>query len=344
MKILHLIDSFEFNANTRQLQTLGPATRIGDAAIEICCLGANTPALEALRRHGILAHALSWTRWFDPSVLFHLRSLIHESTPDVIHVWGLPALRTLAVVAADWLGRVVMSGGPTSTRALPWWDRRLLEQIPCITVAGESDRQRLLAAGVAPPQLHVMPPSLESLPASAARESGASIQIGCIEGSHRHAIWGFDFVRLLFPTATLHLVGARQSEHATIVDGLDCTPFIHFLDDRLNVSATLDRFDVVWVPSLTDHGRQTALDAMARGKPIVASDVPCLREMIDDGETGFLVTPGDVVPLARRTRMLLEDAALRDRLGRAAQARVAQRFPLARTIDCWTNLYRRVAA
>ena len=48
---------------------------------------------------------------------------------------------------------------------------------------------------------------------------------------------------------------------------------------------------------------------MAAGQPVVASDVPCLRELIRDGETGCLVPPGAPIALARRTRALLQDPA-----------------------------------
>jgi glycosyltransferase involved in cell wall biosynthesis len=77
---------------------------------------------------------------------------------------------------------------------------------------------------------------------------------------------------------------------------------------------------------------------------VIASDVPVLRELVDDGKTGLLVPPGDVVQLARHMRLLLQDAGLRAQLGSAARQFVEARFPLAATIECWRNLYRAVAA
>jgi glycosyltransferase involved in cell wall biosynthesis len=101
--------------------------------------------------------------------------------------------------------------------------------------------------------------------------------------------------------------------------------------------------DIVWVPSLTSIGRQAALDAMSLGKPVVASDVSCLRELIRDGETGLLATSGDVVSLARRTHALVLDPALRTRLGQTAREEVRRRFALADAVHVWREAYSKVA-
>src|SRR5262245_8374677 len=129
MKILHLIDFFDASDSARQLQILGPALRADNDVIEICCLGPDTPRLAALRQSGIAAHALNWTRWFDPSVLLGLRALLQESTPDVIHVWSLAALRMLALCAADFLPLVVTGSELSAHANRAWWDRFLLQRV-----------------------------------------------------------------------------------------------------------------------------------------------------------------------------------------------------------------------
>jgi glycosyltransferase involved in cell wall biosynthesis len=78
---------------------------------------------------------------------------------------------------------------------------------------------------------------------------------------------------------------------------------------------------------------------MAAGRPVVASRLPELTEIIVDGETGFLVPPGDKTALARQTRRLLEDADLARRLGEAGRRRAAECFSLARLIQQCSGLY-----
>ena len=68
------------------------------------------------------------------------------------------------------------------------------------------------------------------------------------------------------------------------------------------------------------------LEAMAAGRPVVASAVGGLRDLVVDGETGLLVPPGDVPALRAALERLLGDAELRARLGRAARERVLAEF------------------
>jgi glycosyltransferase involved in cell wall biosynthesis len=75
------------------------------------------------------------------------------------------------------------------------------------------------------------------------------------------------------------------------------------------------------------------LEAMASGTPVVASRVGALPEVVRDGETGFLVTPGDVAELRERIAQLVGDRRLARRLGTAAREAVLDRFTWAKTAE-----------
>lgn len=82
--------------------------------------------------------------------------------------------------------------------------------------------------------------------------------------------------------------------------------------------------DVVVVPSLwPEPFGLVGIEAMAYGKPVVAFRSGAIPEWLDNGATGYAVAPGDARELARRLDELLDDPALRVRMGRAASARVA---------------------
>lgn len=72
-----------------------------------------------------------------------------------------------------------------------------------------------------------------------------------------------------------------------------------------------------------------ALEAAAAGKPIVASDIGGLRDIVADGETGFLVPSTDREALVGAMRRLIDDEGLRRRLGAAARERAARFSPAA---------------
>ena len=83
-----------------------------------------------------------------------------------------------------------------------------------------------------------------------------------------------------------------------------------------------------------------ALEAMASGTPVIASRVGGLPEVVEDGQTGFLVAPGDVVTLRRRIETLLDDRALASRMGARARDRVLARWTWARCAQRCLEAYR----
>jgi glycosyltransferase involved in cell wall biosynthesis len=100
------------------------------------------------------------------------------------------------------------------------------------------------------------------------------------------------------------------------------------LDDRVEfagyltlprIVALLQRATVVLNTSSKEGWGLTVVEANACGCPVVAYDVPGLRDSVADGETGFLVPFRDIPALADRAKALLSDRALRERLGKAAR-------------------------
>jgi glycosyltransferase involved in cell wall biosynthesis len=91
--------------------------------------------------------------------------------------------------------------------------------------------------------------------------------------------------------------------------------------------------DVVVLPSYAEGMSNALLEAMACGMAPVATRVGAAPEMIVDGESGFLIAPGDVTGLRDALRRLIGDRVLRERLGAAAAAVVAERYAIAPVVD-----------
>ena len=96
------------------------------------------------------------------------------------------------------------------------------------------------------------------------------------------------------------------------------------------------RAAVVCVPSRREGYGLVAREAMAHGRPVVATRVGGLADAIVDGETGLLVPPGDVAALRDAIVRLLEDLALRRRLGEAARDAVRDQDPGAALADAYS--------
>ncbi len=86
-----------------------------------------------------------------------------------------------------------------------------------------------------------------------------------------------------------------------------------------------------------------AREAMAHGRPVVATAVGGLLDAVEDGVTGILVPPGDVARLRVAVAALLEDGARRLALGRAARARIGTALDPAAIARTWAMLYDEAA-
>ncbi len=353
MKILHVINALDGGGSARQVRLLAPALANAGGSVEVCCLGSASRHVEELRAAGVPVQILSWKRWLDATALLELRRLVRGGRHDVIHVWRLAALRCVAIVARELLPRVVVSAPLPRKGRLTWWDRWALRRVRCIVLTGEAERQRCAQLGLADLRW-------QAVAATAPMEAPASSTAGCMPSyprriactgrlergrGFREAIWAVDILRQV--DADLHLciagAGAREPDLREMIDRLDIGN-AHLLGGDVDAAGVMATADVCWVPSRIDCGRQTAVEAMALGRAVVASNVPCLRELIRDGATGCLVPPGDPVALARRTLALMRDPALRARLGAAAREEVLARCDLPRVVRRWQGLYNDLAA
>jgi colanic acid/amylovoran biosynthesis glycosyltransferase len=84
------------------------------------------------------------------------------------------------------------------------------------------------------------------------------------------------------------------------------------------------------------------MEAAACGVPVVATAVGGVPELVLDGVTGLLVTPGDPAALARALQWLLLDRDLREQMGGAARKRIENKFSLTRQVDSLVNLWSEV--
>ena len=105
------------------------------------------------------------------------------------------------------------------------------------------------------------------------------------------------------------------------------------------LGALYERAAVVAVPSRREGFGVVCAEAMAYGRPVVASAVGGLLDLVVNEETGLLVPPGDVASLRAALRRLLDDEQLRHDLGAAGRKRVGEHFSWERTTDLTLAVY-----
>jgi glycosyltransferase involved in cell wall biosynthesis len=136
--------------------------------------------------------------------------------------------------------------------------------------------------------------------------------------------------------------GPQFSEVKSLHERLRARAHIVLTGYRKDAGDLIAGADVCAMPSLWQDALPLAVaQPMAQGRPVVASAVGGIPEMIVEGETGFLVPPGDEPALADRLRTLLLDPDLAARFGRAGRERIARLFTPEGQIAALTSVVRR---
>ena len=112
--------------------------------------------------------------------------------------------------------------------------------------------------------------------------------------------------------------------------------------DEAGVDDLLSRTDVYVLPSYSEGLPMSILEAFAAGVPVVATPLPAIVEVVEDGRTGCLVPVGDVDALAAALARLIDDAPLRRRMGDAGRVDHAARFAIEPYVEKLADLWRAV--
>lgn len=138
-------------------------------------------------------------------------------------------------------------------------------------------------------------------------------------------------------------VGRYQREVLECREALGLTDAVSVLDHRDDVPSVLAALDVVVCPSEHEPFGLVVVEALAAGRPVVASDSGGPAEILEDGQSGLLFPTGDPGALAERVLRLLDDAALGRSLVEGGAVRVREAFHRERYAREIEELYARLA-
>jgi glycogen(starch) synthase len=139
--------------------------------------------------------------------------------------------------------------------------------------------------------------------------------------------------------------GLERTDLLVLVDELGLGDVVEWLGPVTigDVPAVLDRSTVVVVPSRYEEPfGLVAVEAGLAGRPVVASRMGGLPEIVDDGRSGLLVPPDDAAALAAAMLTVLGDRELAVRMGTAGRARAERDFALDRHVDAFETLFERL--
>jgi glycosyltransferase involved in cell wall biosynthesis len=302
-----------------------------------------------------------------------LARLIRKERPDILHTHTAKA-GTVGRVAALLAGRRgppivvhtfhghVLRGyfGPLRSRFFRLLERWLAARTTALIAVSPQVRDDLVALGVAPRERFVVIRlGIELRERVAAEQNGREesrrylgigpdrFAVGWI--GRMTAVKRTDDVLVAFKRlrdegvdAVLCMVGdgpdrphleRRAHELGVVRDTL-------FLGYQEAVAPFYAAFDALVLPSSNEGTPVSAIEALAAGRPVVATRVGGVPDVVVEGEDGFLVEPGATDDLADRLAQLARDPQLRERMGEAGRQRVLRRYAVDRLVDDVDRLYR----
>jgi glycosyltransferase involved in cell wall biosynthesis len=155
-------------------------------------------------------------------------------------------------------------------------------------------------------------------------------------------------VRAVRPNASFNLLGFLDVENRTAVTRADIDRWvadsvIDYLGHADDVRPHIVAADCIVLPSYREGTPRTLLEAAAMGKPIVATDVPGCREVLDHKETGLLCDARDANDLAQKMIEIIDMGADRRRaMGLAGRAKMERQFDERLVIDAYINVLRSI--
>jgi glycosyltransferase involved in cell wall biosynthesis len=181
-----------------------------------------------------------------------------------------------------------------------------------------------------------------------------SLVIGCLANvlaikGQDLLIEAFSKVTRAFPAACCLFVGREDGspyglEVRARVSRLGLSDKIHFAGFQSDVRLCLSAMDCVALTSRSEGLPIALLEAMAMGKPVVATRVGGIPEVVEDGVTGLLVPPDNPDSIAGALQALLGDPARRQQMGRAGRRRVLEQFDLNSSVEAFQQLYEHLLA
>lgn len=363
LRVMFVIATLDPHGAERQMAALVAGLDRRRFEPTVCCLTREGPLRARLDATGVPVSCLRKRGRFDAGVFFRLVAAMRRFRPHLVHtwlftsnLWGRLAARAAGVpcvVASE------RAADRWKTRAHFWLDRRLASWTDAILANSEGVREFCVErAGVPARKVLVIRNGIDLARFDAAMKGEPAAPLpgrdGPVVGAvarleeqkgHEHLLRAFALLLQGGRQAELWLVGdgPLRPRLESLAEGLGIAGRVKFLGARPDVPALLARMDVLALSSLWEGLPNAVIEAMAAGLPVAATDVDGVPEAAVDGRTALLVPPRNPAALTQAMATLLDDPALRQRMGRAGRERAEKEFAMPRMVQETSRVYEKLA-
>lgn len=322
----------------------------------LCVTRPGAGLAERARDAGIEVTTLPLLDWFEPRGVLGLRRLLVLHDVDILHT-HLPRDHFIAAAAST--GLAVRNVGTRHQlkpiAAIPL-KRPFFRRFSALIAVSDAVRRGLEESAPVPAARLVTVPN--GLPEVAPARTGTLRRLAgvrpdapvvgfvgrlCPTKGLEVLLEAVARLRRRRPTVRLVVVGDGDADYARGLHRRAVLPDLEggvsFLGYVPDAGSLCGDFDVQAVPSWAEPFGLVTLEALAQGRPVVATASGASPEIVRNGREGFLVAPGDAGALADRLELLLEAPALRRRLGDSGRRRVREVFSLERMVAGTQEVY-----
>jgi glycosyltransferase involved in cell wall biosynthesis len=369
IKVLQMIDKPFLGGGQINLLSLAASLDPERFDISVCTSGPG-PLVDALQKRNIPHFFLSFNKRFRRKTIEDITDLFQTHRFDILHThggiagfYGRLASRKRAtprVVVHTLHGIHYLHYRNILLRRLyEFQERYLARRTDAVIFVSEADQTKGTQRKLVPVEKQVLIKngidySACELQARGRPEDLGGVQdipgplVGCIARLHRqkgipYLLEAVEPIRRAFPDVKIWIVGGGplKEKLERLNERLDVSSHVFFLGERQDVPQLVSCFDVFVLPSLWEGLPYSLLEAAALGKPVVASDIDGVRELIRHEETGLLVPPRKPELLADAVVRLLRDRDYALRLGQNLKADVRETYTLDRMVTQVQDLYLR---
>jgi len=365
LTVLQMIYSFQMGGSERMAATIVSAIDPSRFRPLVCGLNGGGPLADQLQKEGIPCFILNRRNGWDLSLPPKLYRILRHERVDVIQTHHLGQF-LYALVPALLLGLPVIYTEHSyhafiQSGRLRWLARRILPSAWRVIAVGEDVRRYLCdRIGIPPERMEIIHQGLSvpdtntediaALKASLGLGQGGGPVVGHVARltavkDQESLLRAFVRVRRSRPEARLVIVGDGElRDHLTALSvELGLEESVRFLGFRSDVERVLRAFDLFVLCSSTEGLPISLLEAMAAGRPVVATSVGGIPDLLRNGAAGVLVPPHSPEALADAILKLLSDPSARASYAQAGRREVETRFSLNKMVRRYESLYREAA-
>lgn len=361
-KTLHLITGLEIGGTEMMLLKILSRMQ-NDFDNRVCCIIGHGPMGKKLEEAGIIVYYLDLKNVFDLGIIWRFRKTIKEFQPEILATY---------LIHSDLFGRIFgrlfgikkiicsRQGSLLQWDFLKYFDRMtkfLVTRYMVLTEVEKSILVKTLAIKkekimVNPNGLDIKEFDFEIDKQSKKVELGIqneNINIVCVSKlrngkGHEYLLEAFEALYKKNNKLNLLIVGGgeRESFLLDLITNYESKGNIYFLGNRTDVREILKISDIFVMPTLAEGMSTAILEAMASRLPIITTNIPANKELIQNMKNGFLVSPKNVPEIAEKINVLINCPDLRQEIGNSARKKVESEFNLDLTVKIFAKLLNEV--